>query len=43
MPRIRELPSKSSEPPTLLNAEKCKLFPDKVLFYIFYNMPQDRA
>lgn len=23
--------------------EKCKLFPDKVLFYIFYNMPFDKA
>jgi CCR4-NOT transcriptional regulation complex NOT5 subunit len=27
----------------MLSSQKCKLLPDKVLFYIFYNMPHDRG
>ena len=42
MPQVREKPpgEKSTTPVT---AERCKLFPDTVLFYIFYSMPFDRA
>lgn len=27
----------------LVSSQRCQKFPDKVLFYIFYNMPHDRG
>ena len=32
---VEDTPTK----PTPISEEKCKLFPDSVLFYIFYSMP----
>lgn len=50
MPSIREKVQKSSladdkgsKSSTPLTIERCKVFPDPVLFYIFYSMPFDRA
>lgn len=37
------LASSSSEMFQLNSSSRCKQFPDKVLFYIFYNMPHDKA
>lgn len=33
----------SSDGSLLASSTRCKQFPDKVLFYIFYNMPHDKA
>lgn len=44
MPKFREIPPNSSgSPPQLISPERCKQFPDKVLFYIFYSTPHDKA
>jgi hypothetical protein len=39
IPKFRE----STDNGQLITSARCKQFPDKVLFYIFYNMPHDRA
>jgi hypothetical protein len=33
----------STDGSMLVSSTRCKQFPDKVLFYIFYNMPHDKA
>ena len=38
MPKIMEAaPGPQGQPGELISKEKCKIFPDKVLFYIFYS------
>jgi len=48
MPKFRELaPAGGStggaDPKQLISPGRCQQFPDKVLFYIFYSMPHDKA
>mmetsp|Transcript_14772 Transcript_14772/g.22900 ORF Transcript_14772/g.22900 Transcript_14772/m.22900 type:complete len:87 (-) Transcript_14772:140-400(-) len=43
MPSFRELPASTTGHPTLVSPEKCKQFPERVLFYIFYSAPHDRS
>jgi hypothetical protein len=45
IPKFRETAVASSESGSsqLINSARCKQFPDKVLFYVFYNMPHDKA
>ena len=44
VPKFREFSKGSKEESgQLVTSQRCKLFPDKVLFFIFYNMPQDKA
>lgn len=40
MPKFREIPPNNTQ---LISPERCKQFPDKVLFYIFYSTPHDKA
>lgn len=40
IPKMRETSDQSQH---IISAQKMKHFPDKVLFYIFYNMPHDKA
>ena len=42
IPKFKEM-SQSGESMQLISSARCKQFPDKVLFYIFYNMPHDKA
>lgn len=38
MPKIREAPAgPQGQPGELISRDKCKVFPDRVLFYIFYS------
>ena len=41
--QFRESPSPTGATAQLISHERCKQFPDKVLFYLFYNMPHDKA
>jgi len=40
IPKFKKL---SEETNQLISTSRCKQFPDKVLFFIFYNMPHDKA
>jgi len=42
IPKFKEM-TQSGESVQLISSARCKQFPDKVLFYIFYNMPHDKA
>jgi len=41
IPKFREAGASSEG--GVINSARCKQFPDKVLFYVFYNMPHDKA
>ena len=52
MPRLREMVSVGNPITSLagglsnqqlISPDRCKKFPDRVLFYIFYSMPYDKA
>lgn len=48
MPKFREMTQKGDElhpdvTVELIPPSRCQQFPDKVLFYIFYSMPHDKA
>jgi len=42
IPKFKETAALPAEGGSL-SAARCKQFPDKVLFYVFYNMPHDKA
>ena len=43
MPKFREMTQNGDESKQLISPSRCQQFPDKVLFYIFYSMPHDKA
>lgn len=46
LPKCYEIPKfkvQLDDANTFITSKRCKQFPDKVLFFIFYNMPHDKA